>query len=339
MQYVELGTSGLRASVLGFGCAPVMGRAGRKQSLRALSAAYDAGVTFFDTARSYGYGESESVLGEFLETKRDQVVLATKFGIVPIPQPRWKRALQPVVRTILDVVPATRVLVGKHIKAQFKEAQTTKEVLHKSLDESLQKLRTGYIDILFIHSAPASVLAQCDLLDSLERLIACGKIRVAGISGDSDVIGAALDKPRSPLGAMQFPINVFDMTLLRPIAAARGYGFIFIANQPFGGVGRVVDSRSFLRELARSNAIAPELRQKLTSNGNNLLPEVVLNVVLQGTGIQVAVTSMMNVSHLQANVKAISHCRFTTEELSWIRQNLPPAMNAFTPAAVSSVVS
>ena len=68
----------IRASVLGFGCGSVMGRVGREESLRAMNVAWDAGITLFDTARSYGFGEAEAVLGEFLSGKREQAVIATK---------------------------------------------------------------------------------------------------------------------------------------------------------------------------------------------------------------------------------------------------------------------
>ncbi len=302
-----------------------MGRAGRKRSLRALEAAYDSGITFFDTARSYGYGESESVVGEFLQQRRDRVVLSTKFGIVAAPQPAWKQVLKPVVRAILDAAPATRRLVRGYVKAQFKENHPTPALLHKSLDESLRKLGTDYVDILFIHSAPASVLAQCDLLESLGELITCGKIRVAGISGDPGVIRTALSRKADPLKAMQFPTNIFDLTLMGEIGLARNRGLIFVANQPFGGLDGVIKSGEWLQEVSRSPTTPTELSRKLTSNSGDLLPDVVLNLVLQETGIQVAVTSMINVDHLRANVKAVSNCHFTSEELSWLRNNLAEA--------------
>jgi aryl-alcohol dehydrogenase-like predicted oxidoreductase len=70
MRSVALGLDGMNASVLGFGCSAVLGRAGRRASLAALGAAYEAGITFYDTARSYGYGESEALLGEFLRGRQ-----------------------------------------------------------------------------------------------------------------------------------------------------------------------------------------------------------------------------------------------------------------------------
>lgn len=322
MQYVDLGVSGLQSSALGFGCSAMMGRVGRKPSLRALHAAYDAGITFFDTARCYGYGESEAILGAFLEGRRGRVILSTKFGIVPVPQGRWKRALKPMVRAALATVPTARRLIRNQVKAQFQENRFSRDVLRRSLEESLRKLRTEYVDLLFLHSPPASVLSQDDLLENLERLIESGKVRMAGISADPEVIIAALGARLPALTAMQFPVNLFDLSLMRHITSAQRRELMFVANHPFGGKDRVASSRRRLMELVASPKTSPQLRHKLTTGDDDLLPEIILNLVLTGTGIQVVVASMMNLSHLRANVEAVSHCRFTGHELAWIRSNL-----------------
>src|SRR5580704_1283541 len=218
MRHVVLTGDGPKASVLGFGCASIMGRVGRRQSLQALAAAYDAGINFFDTARSYGYGESETVVGEFLRGRRDRTIVSTKFGIIPVHQASWKRALMPAIRTIVDHVPSARSIIRSHVRGQLQENQITRDVLKISLDESLRKLRTDYVDILFMHSAPAAVLNQSDLLEDLERLITAGKIRMAGISADPDVIAAALHRGQPALTAMQFPASLHDPNFMSKIA-------------------------------------------------------------------------------------------------------------------------
>jgi aryl-alcohol dehydrogenase-like predicted oxidoreductase len=299
-----------------------MGRVGRKQSLRALGEAYDAGITFFDTARSYGYGESEAVVGEFLQSRRDGVILSTKFGIVPIQQRGWKRTFMPVIRAAVDIVPSVRKLIRRQVKAQFEENQLTTDVLRRSLEESLRKLRTDYIDILFLHSPSITVLAQSDLLEDLEKLVAIGKVRAVGISADPEVITAALRSTNTPLTAMQFPVNLLDLSVMRHITTARSRGLMFIANHPFGGPDRLDKSRKRLGELAASSEVSPELRSKLTSGDDRILSEVILNLILTDTGIQVVIPSMMKVRHLRANIQAIANCRFTREELAWIRCNL-----------------
>ncbi len=103
-----------RPSVLGLGCASMMGRAGRRESLAALNAAYDAGITFYDTARSYGYGECEALLGEFFQgARRDSIVLCTKFGILPGNPGGWKNRIKPLARAVLSVAPQLRGVARK----------------------------------------------------------------------------------------------------------------------------------------------------------------------------------------------------------------------------------
>src|ERR1035441_4280756 len=82
MRYRPLGRSGLIVSVVGVGCNNFGGRIDLERSRAVVQAALDAGVTLFDTADTYGNkGGSETVLGELLADRRDEVVLATKFGM------------------------------------------------------------------------------------------------------------------------------------------------------------------------------------------------------------------------------------------------------------------
>ena len=81
MDLVELGDSGLHVSRVGLGCNNFGGRIDLAATRAVVDAALDAGVTFFDTAETYGNGgDSERFLGEILEGRRDRIVLATKFG-------------------------------------------------------------------------------------------------------------------------------------------------------------------------------------------------------------------------------------------------------------------
>src|SRR5271168_2742577 len=116
MDYVPLIPGSPPSSRLGFGCGSVMGRVGRAQSLRAIGAALDAGVTHFDVARLYGYGEAEALVGEALHGKRERVVIASKFGLNPPRSAGVLRALKPLAQQLAAKVPgmrtALRSLVG-----------------------------------------------------------------------------------------------------------------------------------------------------------------------------------------------------------------------------------
>ncbi len=321
MQAIELGKSGLRAPQLGFGCAALLGRSGRSESLRALAAAWDEGIRFFDTARSYGYGESEALLGEFLRGRREQAIIATKFGILPAPPAKWKQAAKVVVRQALAVAPWARAIVRRGAAGQFSHNEFTVAVLQRSIDESLRKLGTDYVDFLLMHSAPASVLEQEDLLETLGRLVEAGKVRVAGLSGDPEVVALALERRTKPLAAMQFPCNVFDLSVAATIAQ-RSNDAVLVANHPFGGVARVRECAAILRSLSQKPELDAALREKLAAKDETLLGDVVLNSILRDTGIHVVIPAMMRVEHIRANVRAVTNSRFSSEEIAHIRQAL-----------------
>jgi aryl-alcohol dehydrogenase-like predicted oxidoreductase len=319
---IELGNTGLRSPAIGFGCAALLGRTGKADSLRALAAAWDEGIRFFDTARSYGYGESEGLLGSFLKGRRDRALIATKFGILPSRQTAWKKVAKSVARSVLAVAPSSRRLLQKGAATQFSSNQFTVPVLQQSIDESLQKLGTDYVDILYMHSAPAGVLDQNDLLEALTRLVKAGKVRVAGISAAPDVIESALERGTAPLRAMQFPCNVFDLSAAFALGAKNSAGSILTANHPFGGAARVQACRTILRDLANLPAIDPTLREKLREVDDHLLAEVVFSTILSGTGIHMVIPAMMQVHHVRTNVSAATRWRFTPEEVNTIRTAL-----------------
>ena len=182
----------MRMSVLGFGCGSVMGRVGRGESLRAMGAAWDSGITLFDTARSYGFGEAEGVLGEFLQGKRDRVVVATKYGIAAQRQSAAKRMALGAVRTAFKV-PGVRGLVrGKGAKAAA-EGEFSVAGLRESLEISLRELRTDYVDVLFLHEATEAVLGDGELMRVLDGLVNSGKILRVGLYAGEAVIDAAME--------------------------------------------------------------------------------------------------------------------------------------------------
>ena len=121
------------------GRSSLLGRAGRRNSWNALAAAFDAGIRFFDSARSYGYGEGEALLGQFLRGRRDRAIVSTKFGIVSAKQQVWKRIAKPFVRGAIMAVPAVRRVVRTQVNGQFQKGQFTVGSLQQSIeDESVQ---------------------------------------------------------------------------------------------------------------------------------------------------------------------------------------------------------
>ena len=164
MRKVEIAT-GVESSILGFGCAPILGAVGGKVATRALGIALDGGITHFDVARSYGYGEAESFLGKFFRGRRDEIVLASKFGIRATWRAGLLRPLKPLARAmgrgsapatsepaaVAHPAPARRDLFHERIPL-------TPEEMHKSLEKSLRALRTDYLDLLSIHEPTGEII-------------------------------------------------------------------------------------------------------------------------------------------------------------------------------------
>jgi aryl-alcohol dehydrogenase-like predicted oxidoreductase len=297
-----------------------MGRVGRRGSLAAVTAALDAGITFFDTARSYGYGESESLLGEVLQGRRGSVVICTKFGSLPVGRGGWKQRIKPLAQTAVRLFPGLRKHARKHVASEFLTGQFSPETLKLSLETSLRELRTEYVDILLMHSAPAAVLDRDDLLDALQRLVESGKIRMAGLSSGQPVIGEFLSRPTSVLTTAQFPLNRTNLDFTRQTAQAREA--FLVANHPFGGAGGVPDTARRVEAMRTSPALPEDLRRKLDPSDPQLVPEVVLNAILQATGVAAVVPTMMRKTSLLSNIAAIDHCRFSPAEIALLREEL-----------------
>jgi aryl-alcohol dehydrogenase-like predicted oxidoreductase len=157
MRYRSLGNSGLVVSVAGLGCNNFGRRLDVAATRAVVDAALDAGITLLDTADSYGgAGRSEEILGEVLAGRRDQVVLATKFG-------------------------HRNADMGYGLAAGSKGGRG---YIRRAVERSLRRLRTDYIDLYQLHTPdPATPIEET--LEALGELVAEGKVRYLGHSNFS----------------------------------------------------------------------------------------------------------------------------------------------------------
>ena len=176
MRYRSLGSSGLQVSVVGLGCNNFGRRLDLNGTRAVIDAAIDAGITLFDTADIYGgRGASESLMGEVLGARRDQIVLATKWGNQ---------------KSDMGYGPAAGAKGGR---AYIKRAVT----------ESLRRLRTDYIDLYQLHTPdPATPIDETIM--ALGELITEGKVRYAGHSNFSGWQLADADHVARELGRDRF---------------------------------------------------------------------------------------------------------------------------------------
>ncbi|WP_438483664.1 aldo/keto reductase [Oleiharenicola lentus] len=192
MRTVEL-IPGVKSSVLGFGCAPILGAVDAATAKKALSVALDEGVTHFDLARSYGYGDAEKFVGSFMRGRREQIVLATKFGIVATSQARLLRPLKPLVRLMKKLRGKQNDTNRAYKQSPGTVASTIGDRFHArvpiepkrlqvSVETSLRALQTDYLDYIFVHEPQSRVADMDAMLTMVERLKSDGKIRGWGLA-------------------------------------------------------------------------------------------------------------------------------------------------------------
>jgi len=169
-----LGKSGIQVSAMGLGCWAIggsllsvdrnypghlsWGEIDDGESARAIHRALDLGVNFFDTADAYGCGHSERILGRAVAGRRDQVVIATKFGSI--------------------FEEETRTWFGHDHEGGIVSPQ----FIRHACEASLRRLNTDYIDLYLFHWADYDPALAADLLPTLEDLAAEGKLRWYGWS-------------------------------------------------------------------------------------------------------------------------------------------------------------
>ncbi len=285
-----------------------------------MSIAWDHGITLFDTARSYGYGEAEAVLGEFLRGKRERVIVSTKLGIVPRRQSALTRIAVPAARAAMHL-PGVRSFIRRRSNRGVAFGQFTVAGLRDSLEASLQQLRTDYVDILFLHEATASVMYQQDLMAELEALVRAGKVLRAGLYASAEVIAACIADGPAMLSAMQFGADLFD-PVVAGIMEQNRRGMLLIANHPFGGEPRVARLEAALAAMSADAKVPADLREKLRGGEWQMVIEALFGMILTGANTHALVFSMMRPDHLRANARAIENNRFSGEDLALIRQRL-----------------
>ncbi|MGY4710511.1 aldo/keto reductase [Mycolicibacterium sp. CBM1] len=209
---------GLTVSAIGFGgmaLTPVYGEVDDAESLATLHHCLDAGVTFLDTANVYGGGANERLIAQLLADRREEVTLATKFGI--------------------DGDPTTGRL----------KARGDAEYVRRCIDESLARLQTDIVDLYYLHRRDLSVPIE-ETVGAMAELVDAGKVRHLGLSEvTADELRAAVAV--HPIAAVQSEWSIWSRdveTHVVPTAAELNVGFV-----PYSPLGR-----GFLAGAVRSAA-------------------------------------------------------------------------------------
>jgi aryl-alcohol dehydrogenase-like predicted oxidoreductase len=205
----RLGSSDLTVSAVGLGVMPMSefyGHVDQEASVRTVQRAVDLGVTFLDTAAAFGaerYGEAanEEFLGRALRGRRDEVVLATKFGV--------------------------RRVGGQRV------ADNSPEHIRRSIDESLRRLGTDHIDLYYMHRRDPAVPIE-DTVDVMSELVEAGKVRELGLC---EVTGDTLRRAWKvrQIAAVQCEYSLMSRQIEDDLLeAARDLGSGIVAYAPLG---------------------------------------------------------------------------------------------------------
>lgn len=295
MEYITLQNTDLRVSRFCMGGCPMggygWGSVQESELLDAIHAALDAGVNFFDTADTYGLGQSERTLAKGLGSRRRDVVIESKFGV--------------------------RVGGGKTVY------DNSPEYIQQALEESLRRLNTDYIDVYLIHYRDGKT-PIADVVGKLEELKAAGKLRYYGLSnihGDGleellpyagrfaccqDELSLACRKNEDDLRAVQSRLRATPMTW-----GSLGQGILTgkynRENVCFGADDR--RSReiyvNFHGEKLEQNLRIVEALKKIAANREKSVAACAIRWILDTMPESVVIAGVKRPAQLSANVEAM----------------------------------
>jgi aryl-alcohol dehydrogenase-like predicted oxidoreductase len=313
MNYRKLGTSGLSTSAIGLGCmgmSEFYGQSDDADSLRTLERALELGVTHFDSADTYGLGHNEELLGRFVAAggaaRRQQVVLATKFGIV--------RAAGQYERRI-DNSPA---------------------YIRSACEASLRRLGTDHIDLYYCHRRDPAVPVE-DVVGVMGELVRTGKVRAIGLS---EVSVETLQRAHAvfPVAALQSEYSLWSREPeAGMLAACAALGTAFVAYSPLG--------RAFLTGALKVDELAdndfrkrnPRFVGDAQAQNQQLVAALQARAEARGlSSAQLALAWLLNkhphvvpipgtrrISYLESNVGAVG-VKLSAEEMTALDQLFDP---------------
>ena len=289
MEYRKFGQTDLTVSVFGFGVYRNAGDYGA-QIDAAVHRAIDLGITCFDTAPNYGEGDSERVLGRALGPRRKDVVVVTKCGY------------------------------GYENRPQGRDSR--RESILALVDQSLQRLRTDYVDVLLVHLADVTTPFE-ETMGALDSVVQQGKARAVGV-GNFTLDQLKECEATRPIDVVYYPLNMFDRRKeqeIFPYCQQQGIGMMVWASMGFGlltgtftedmkfedwdwrgwGGYPEFDGGIFVKEhLNRHVRLVDELKPIAERRGKTM-PQLALRWVLSNPTVSVALVGTPNVQELEEN--------------------------------------
>tara|TARA_R110002167_G_scaffold286626_1_gene491521 strand:+ start:50 stop:1033 length:984 start_codon:yes stop_codon:yes gene_type:complete len=308
MKYRQLGGSGLQVPAVGLGCMVMPGFYGpgsEEQAIATLHRAAEIGVTMLDTSDLYGAGKNEELIGRAIAGRRDDYIIASKFGNVRTPDGKPGVDGRP-------------------------------EYVQQACEASLKRLNTETIDLYYQHRVDISVPIE-DTVGAMARLIEQGKVRHLGLSE------AAEDTVRRghathPIAALQTEYSLWSRDVeqhMLPLTAELGIGFVAyspLGRGIFGGDIKGADSLAegdrrrdhprFQGEALERNLKLVEPVRALAERKGCTPAQIALAWLLARGEHVIAIPGTQRVGHLEANAAA-ADIALTAEEIAGLDAALP----------------
>lgn len=301
-----LGQTGIEISRLGFGCVRLPSE--RREAIRILEHAFSLGITHFDVARIYGFGQAEAHLGEFLRGKRQQVTVATKFGIQPPTGMAGNPRLIELAKKILGPFPGL-IRRARRRRTQMVQAGVfTPQAAVESLELSLRTLGTDSIDIFFLHEATLSDAANEPLIEALRQQVRRGKIRSFGIASLFDNLKGGAGVPAA-YQVLQFNDNAVEPNLADLPNRERHGLLTHSIFQPFPFLLEAIAA-----EQALAGKYSAEMNVDLTDAG--VIGSLLLHYALRANPDGVILFASMSPERISSNVRDAESSPYSDQQLS-----------------------
>ena len=310
MQTRNLGNQGLRVPAVGLGCmgmSTAYGERDDESSTRAIHRAIERGAGFLDTSDAYGNGVNEELVGKAIKGKRDQVILASKFGNIRLPD-------------------GGREIVGRP------------DYVPQACDASLKRLGVDHIDLYYQHRVDPTVPIE-ETVGAMSDLVKAGKVRYLGLSEASseDLQKASRE---TTITALQTEYSMWSRDVEEDIlATCRELDIAFVPYSPLGRgfLTGAIPSRDLLED-GDFRLHGPRFQEDALAK-NKVFLQLIENIAKQKgiTAAQVALAWVLNqgddmfpipgtrkVSRLKENLAALD-VNFSEAELADIRAKLPTA--------------
>lgn len=319
VNFRRMGDTGIECSVLGLGTGRLASAGGglsRANAEKLIGVAEGCGINLIDTADSYAQGECEKIIGSALQGKRGRFIIITKAGYTFAALGGGLRLIKPLVKRALKYFQSGKNLASS-IRSNVSRQNFAPEAIHNSINASLRRFRSDYIDIFLLHSPPAGVLLDETLFDLLRRVKQAGKIRHFGVSTpEREVLELALRVPA--LSVVQTPVNPTQPANRNVLPELHKAKMGVVANQIFLS-GKLLDS-----DAQNGTNDLQKLKNSLTSLAaahRVSLNRLLIEFALSQPGVATILTGTTNPTHLKQNVAdVVTPGVLSAEELSQLME-------------------